>query len=125
VISYTGSDPRWPATVSPTSRVVHIVNHDRLTYRQFLVQSEIKPVITAAKPCGFVQRDGAFNGTTFNWRYRATCRKVLPPGKSFDFYLTTSGGGRIQVFVVVNGELVPIARRCRSRSLARQADGVV
>ena len=96
-------------TVSPTSRVVRIVNHGHVTYREFVAQSVNRPRILAATgPC-VVQRDANFNGTTSSWRYRATCRRALAPGRVLKIGLTTSrGNGAIQVFVVVNGELVLI-----------------
>ena len=88
------------------SRLVHIVNHDRVTYRNFVVVAErsVKPSITAAsKPC-VVARDGGFNGTAFVWQYRAECRTRLAPGHSFDINLTTARAiRRLFVYVVVNG----------------------
>jgi hypothetical protein len=100
-------------TLSPTSRLVHIANRDRVTYRTFIVQSVNKPKILGAKatkPCP-VQRDGASNGVTFIWRYRATCTKALAPGKTLDIRLTTLGGsGRIDVFVVAKGVLSRISK---------------
>jgi hypothetical protein len=96
-------------TLSPTSRLVHIANHGAVSYGRFVVQSIRAPVIsTATKPC-VVERDLNFTGTTSNWRYRAICRKVLTPGKTFDIRLTTTGTGRIVVFVVVKGALVRIS----------------
>jgi hypothetical protein len=106
-----GATPKVVATitnVTATSRVVHIVNRDRATHRRFVIQSINKPVIKAAKPCGFIQRDGFSIGPIANFRYRARCRKALGPGKSFNVYLTTSGCGRIDVFVVVKGQLLHI-----------------
>jgi hypothetical protein len=100
-------------TLSPTSRVVHIVNRDRVTYRTFIVQSWNTPKILGAKetkPCP-VDRFGASIGLTFNWRYRATCKNALAPGKTLDIRLTTSrGSGRIEVFVVVKGVLSRISK---------------
>jgi hypothetical protein len=107
--------PKLSATVktlSPTSRLVHVANRDRVTYRTFIVQTVNRPKILGAKatkPCP-VQRDGASIGVTFNWRYRATCKNALAPGKTLDIRLTTSrGSGRIDVFVVVKGVLSRIS----------------
>ncbi|MGH3127334.1 MAG: hypothetical protein ACRDPX_05395 [Gaiellaceae bacterium] len=100
-------------TLSPTSRLVHIANRDRVTYRTFIVQSWNTPKIVrarATKPCP-VERFGASIGVAFNWRYRATCETALAPGKTLDIRLTTSrGSGRIEVFVVVNGVLSRISK---------------
>jgi len=88
-------------TVSPTSRVVRIVNHDRVTYRLFRVQSFDTPKITAAsKPC-ITRADANFNGTAVSWRYQANCAKALGPGQTFTINLTTRGSGRVDVYVVV------------------------
>jgi hypothetical protein len=111
----TASAPKVTATVvtkSPTARVVHIVNHGRVTYRDFIVESKNAPkILSATKPCGRVQRDGNFNGSKFNWRYRAECKKTLAPGKSFTIGLKTSGGGgKIVVYVDVNDDLIPITK---------------
>jgi hypothetical protein len=97
--------------LSPTSALVRIGNRDRVSYRDFVVQSINKPrIISATKPCA-VQRDGNAVGATFNWRYRAMCRKTLAPGKTIDIRLRTSNGkGRIDVFVVVDHALVPVSR---------------
>jgi hypothetical protein len=95
---------------SPASTVVRIANHDGVAYHQFVVQSINKPKIVAAKACA-VQRDGNSAGATFNWRYRATCRRTLAPGKVIEVRLTTSNeSGKLDVFVVVNGALVHISR---------------
>ena len=107
VAGATGAAPKVTATVtspSPTSRLVHIVNHDRVTYRNFVVVAPVKPEITkASKPC-VVARDGGYIGTKFVWQYRAECRKPLAPGQAFNIRLTTSGpGGNLFVYVVVNG----------------------
>lgn len=112
VAAATAGTPKVTATVksvSRTSHVVHIVNHDHVTYRKFVVQTLVKPVITAAsKPCE-VARDGNFNGTTFNWQYRAECKKSLAPGHAFDIRLTTTAQrGLFIVYVVVKGEPVRI-----------------
>jgi hypothetical protein len=97
-------------TVSPTSRLVRIVNRDQVTYRHFIVQSLRTPKIVAAtKPC-VVQRDGTANGTEFIWRYRATCKKALAPGRALNIRLTTEGRGRINVFVVVKNTSVTITK---------------
>ena len=105
VASAAAAAPKVTATVtspSPTSRLVHIVNHDRVTYREFDVETAIKPVLIRATPCGGVRRDGASNGVTFNWKYTVTCKKALPPGHAFDIHLTTSPQrGNIFVYVVV------------------------
>jgi hypothetical protein len=106
--------PKVTVTVkrlSPSSTLVRIANRDQVTYRDFVVQSINKPrIIAATKPCA-VQRDGNSAGATFNWRYRATCRKTLAPGKTIDIRLTTSNeSGRIDVFVVVNHALVHVRR---------------
>jgi hypothetical protein len=89
--------------LSSTSTLVRIVSRDQVTYRDFVVQTINKPrIIAAMKPC-VVQRDGNAVGATFNWRYRAICRKTLAPGKTVDIRLTTSNArGNIDVFVVVN-----------------------
>lgn len=106
--------PKVTVTVkrlSPTSTLVRIANRDQVTYRDFVVQSINKPRIIAATKLCAVQRDGNSAGATFNWRYRATCRKTLAPGKTIDIRLTTSNeSGRIDVFVVVNHALVPVRR---------------
>jgi hypothetical protein len=115
VAGATAAAPKLSATVtspSPTSRLVHIVNHDRVAYRNFVVVANrsAKPTITAAsKPC-VVARDGGFTGITFIWQYRAECRMRLAPGHSFDIRLTTSRVSvRIAgVYVVVNGTRMQI-----------------
>ena len=99
-------------TVSPTLRVVHLVNRDQVTYRNFWVESIRTPRITAAtaanKSCP-VLRNGLSAGATFIWRYKVKCRSALAPGKTLDIRLTTSsGGGRINVSVVVDGVPQPI-----------------
>ena len=103
--------PKLTATVktlSPTSRLVQIVNRDDVTYRHFVIQSVRTPKILAAtKPC-VVQRDGTSNGVTFIWRYRATCKKALAPGRTLNVRLTTQGSGRISVFVVVKNTPISI-----------------
>jgi hypothetical protein len=103
--------PKVTATVktpSPTSRLVHIVNHDRVTYRNFIVETQNKPqLIAVTKPC-VIERDGGFIGTTYRWRYRAVCKKAVAPGKTFDIRLTTKGSGRIGVYVVVKDVLARI-----------------
>ena len=67
----TAGAPKLRATVtspSPTSRLVHIVNHDRVTYRNFVVFVAVRPEITkASKPC-VVARDGVYVGTKFAWQ---------------------------------------------------------
>jgi hypothetical protein len=76
-----------------------------VTYRSFVVQTLVKPAITAAsKPC-VVARDGAFNGTAFVWQYRAECKRPLAPGHAFDIHLTTTKErGNVVAYVVVNGD---------------------
>jgi hypothetical protein len=103
--------PKLAATVktlSSTSRLVHIVNRDTVTYDSFVVQSVRSPRITGAtKPCR-VERDLNYNGTTSTWRYKARCRKALAPRHALDIRLTTVGGGRLAVYVVLKGALVEI-----------------
>jgi hypothetical protein len=103
--------PKVTATVktpSPTLRLVHIVNRDHVTYRNFIVETQNKPELVAVtKPCA-IERDGGFIGTTYRWRYRAVCKKSIAPGKTFDIRLTTKGSGRIGVFVVVKDVLLRI-----------------
>jgi hypothetical protein len=100
--------PKVTATVtspSPTSRLVHIVNRDHVTYRNFIVETQNKPELVAVeKPCA-IERDGGFIGTTYRWRYRAVCKKAVAPGKTFDIRLTTKGRGVVGVYVVVKGVL--------------------
>jgi len=111
-VSASAGAPKVTASVtkaSATERVVRIVNHDRVTYSKFVVQTATKPALIRTT-CGVVQRDGGFNGTTFNWKYTATCKKALPPGRAFDIRLTTTPqGGSVFVYVVVNK--VPIRIR--------------
>jgi hypothetical protein len=66
---------------SPTSRVVHIVNHDTVAYSRFVVQSIRAPKIIAATGRCVVEKDLGFNGTTSTWRYRAKCNKRLVEGR--------------------------------------------
>ena len=94
-------------TLSPTSRVVRIVNRDQVTYREFLVESYKAPRITAAtaanKPCP-VSSNGVSTGVAFVWNYRATCRRALAPGQTLNIRLTTSRGrANFLVSVVVKG----------------------
>ena len=100
--------PKVTATVktpSPSSRLVHIVNRDHVTYSNFIVETQNRPQLVAVdKPCA-IERDGGFIGTTYRWRYRAVCKKAVAPGKTFDIRLTTKGSGRIGVYVVVKGVL--------------------
>ena len=100
--------PKVTATVtspSPTSRLVHIVNRDHVTYRNFIVETQNKPKLVAVnKPCA-IERDLGFIGTVYRYRYRAVCKKAVAPGKTFDIRLTTSGNGKINVFVVVKDVL--------------------
>jgi hypothetical protein len=106
-------DPKVTATVkmlSPTSRLVHIVNRDDVAYRHFRVQSVRSPKIVAAtKPC-VVHRVGVANGLEFVWRYMATCKKLLAPGRTMNIRLTTQGRGRISVLVFVNNTPVTITK---------------
>ena len=103
--------PKVTATVkttSPTSRLVRIVNRDHVTYRNFIVETQNKPVLVAVtKPCA-IERDGGSIGPINRWRYRAVCKKAVAPGKTFDIRLTTKGSGTIRVYVVVKDVLVPI-----------------
>jgi hypothetical protein len=113
-VAGAATPPELTVTVerlSSTATLVRIVNRDQVTYRDFVVQTINKPrIIAATKPC-LVQRDGNAVGATFNWRYRATCRKTLAPGKSIDIRLTTSNTrGKIDVFVVVNRALVHVSK---------------
>jgi hypothetical protein len=100
--------PKVTATVtspSPTSRLVHIVNRDHVTYRNFIVETQNTPKLVAVnKPCA-IERDLGFIGTVYRYRYRAVCKKAVAPGKTFDIRLTTSGSGRVNVFVVVKDVL--------------------
>ena len=100
--------PKVTATVktpSPSSRLVHIVNRDHVTYSNFIVETQNRPQLVAVdKPCA-IERDGGFIGTTYRWRYRAVCKKAVAPGKTFDIRLTTKGSGTIGVYVVVKGVL--------------------
>ena len=109
--AWASGAPKVTATVttpSPTSRLVHIVNRDHVTYRNFIVETQNKPQLLAVdKPCA-IERDGGFIGTTYRWRYRAVCKKAVAPGKTFDIRLTTKGSGRIGVFVVVKDVLLRI-----------------
>ena len=112
VAGVTAGAPKLRATVtspSPTTRLVHIVNRDRVTYRNFVVVVAVRPEITkASKPCA-VARDGGYVGTKFVWQYRAECRRPLAPGRAFNIRLTTSGrGGNFFVYVVVNGTRIQI-----------------
>jgi hypothetical protein len=89
---------------------VRIVNLDRVTYRNFVVQSVRSPKILAAtKPCA-VQRDGVAAGAEFIWKYTAKCKTALRPGKALNIGLTTEGRGRIKVFVVVNNVSLTITK---------------
>jgi hypothetical protein len=113
-LSAGAQDPRKVTatvkTLSPTSRLVHIVNRDRVPYGRIVVQAIGSPRITAAtKPC-VIERDLGFEGTVSTWRYRATCKRSVAAGKTFDVRLTTAGKGRIVVYVVVKGRLVEIDR---------------
>ena len=109
--AWAAATPKVIATVktlSPTSRLVHIVNRDHVTYRSFIVETQNKPVLVAVtKPCA-IERDGGFIGTTYRWRYRAVCKKRLAPGKRFDIHLTTKGNGRVRVYVAVKNVLFPV-----------------
>ena len=103
--------PKVTATVktpSPTSRLVHILNRDQVTYRNFIVETQNNPKLLAVnKPCA-IERDLGFIGTVYRYRYRAVCKKAVAPGKTFDISLTTSGSGRVNVFVVVKDVLFRI-----------------
>jgi hypothetical protein len=111
VAAAVAGTPKVTATVktpTPTSRLVHIVNRDHVTYRNFIVETQNKPqLLVVDKPCA-IERDGGFIGTTYRWRYRAVCKRAVAPGKTFDIRLTTSGSGRINVFVVVKNVLYRI-----------------
>jgi len=104
-VNASAGAPKVTASVTKTSateRVVHITNHDTVAYRQFLVITAIKPAVFQSS-CGIVERDGAFNGVKFNWKYTVTCKKTLPPGRAFDIQLRTSPqSGNLAVYVVVN-----------------------
>lgn len=106
------SAPKVTATVTTTSatlRLVRIVNRDHVTYRDFVVESKNAPrILKATKPCSVVQRDGNYNGTKFNWRYRTECKRAVRPRKAFTIAVTTSGKGPITVYVVVNDDFVRI-----------------
>jgi hypothetical protein len=111
VAAAVAGTPKVTATVktpTSTSRLVHIVNRDHVTYRNFIVETQNKPqLLVVNKPC-VIERDGGFIGTTYRWRYRAVCKRAVAPGKTFDIRLTTSGSGRINVFVVVKNVLYRI-----------------
>jgi hypothetical protein len=103
-VATAADKPKVTATVqtlSATSRLVQIVNRDDVPYRHFRIQSVRTPKIVAAtKPC-VVHRFGAAT-PEFVWRYMATCKRVLPPGRTMTIRLTTEGRGRIDVLVFVN-----------------------
>ena len=107
-VEASAGTPKVTATIaksSLTDRLVHIVNRDHVTYRNFIVETQNKPVIVAVnKPCK-IERELGFIGTVYRYRYRAVCKKAVAPGKTFDVRLTTSGSGRINVFVVVKDVL--------------------
>ena len=111
VAAAVAGTPKVTATVktpTSTSRLVHIVNRDHVTYRNFIVETQNKPELVAvSKPCA-IERDGGFIGTTYRWRYRAVCKKRLAPGKRFDIHLTTKGNGRVRVYVAVKNVLFPV-----------------
>jgi len=70
-------------------------------------KAQNKPMLVAvSKPCK-IERELGFIGTVYRYRYRAVCKKAVAPGKTFDV-LTTSGSGRINVFVVVKDVLFRI-----------------
>jgi hypothetical protein len=95
---------------SSTSRLVHIVNHGTVRYGHFIVQAIGTPrIIAASRPCS-VEKDLGFSGTKSTWRYRAACRRDIGRGQAFDVRLTTTGMGRLAVYVVVNGALVEIVQ---------------
>ena len=97
-------------TLSPTSRLVRIVNRDHVTYRNFIAETQNKPQLVAVgKPCA-IERELGFVGTEYRYRYRAVCKRALAPGNTFDIRLTTKGSGPIRVYVVVKGVLTPINR---------------
>jgi hypothetical protein len=87
-------------TLSPTLRLVHIVNRDKVAYREFVVQSINVPIRAASKPCS-VERDLSFSGTRNNWRYRARCKEPLAARRTLDIRVTTATTVKLVVFVVV------------------------
>jgi len=110
-VEASAGTPKVTATIaksSLTDRLVHIVNRDHVTYRNFIVETQNRPMLVAvSKPCK-IERELGFIGTVYRYRYRAVCKKAVAPGKTFDVRLTTSGSGRINVFVVVKDVLFRI-----------------
>ena len=94
--------PTIAATVkvlSPTARLVHIVNTDNVPGYFFLITSTDSPkIVSASGPCK-VFKVGTVIGIKQHTHYRAHCKVALRPGKAVDIRLTTSGNGNIGVTV--------------------------
>jgi hypothetical protein len=84
--------------LSPTSRLVHIVDRDTVPGYFFLIRAVDSPRIVAAKapngPC-MISQGSFFVLTERHNEYRAHCRFTLAPGKAFDVRLTTHGRGNV------------------------------
>ena len=107
--SETSRLPRIAVTIkvlSPTSRLVHIVNRDTVTGYLFLIRSVDSPkILSASDPC-VVSKGPFFVVTEKHYEYRAHCKFALAPGRAHDFRLGTRGGGALGVFACPRGASV-------------------
>ncbi len=97
--------PKITASVkvlSPTARLVHIVNNDNVPGYFFVAHSTDSPKILSATspsgPCKIVKV--VFFTITKHTEYRAHCKVTLAPGKAVNVRLqTTRGNGTVAVLV--------------------------
>src|SRR5262249_42631836 len=84
---------------SPTSRLVHIVNHDTVPGYLFLIRSTDSPKIVSARhPAGScVLTTSRFFVTSWHTEYRAKCRATLSPGRTLNIRVTVRGAGTLGV----------------------------
>jgi hypothetical protein len=84
--------------LSPTSRLVHIVNRDTVTGYLFLIRSVDSPKILSASGRCVLSKSLFFVVTEKHYEYRAHCRFALAQGRALDIRLGTRGGGALGVF---------------------------
>jgi hypothetical protein len=100
------ASPRVPeisATVralSPTSRLVHIVNRGTVPGYLFLIRSVDSPkIVSATGPTGSCTTSWGlfFIASDKHYEYRAHCKFTLAPGRALDIRVSTRGAGKLGV----------------------------
>jgi hypothetical protein len=86
--------------LSPTARVVHIVNRDTVAGSFFLIHSTDSPrILSASSPTGpCTISEARFYITSWHTEYRAHCRFALAPQRAVDIRLNTRGAGKLAAF---------------------------